>query len=83
MLCVNALQAAAAPEAAQQADGDGAEAVTDAMEVEDDAGPAVGWDDDIDDDDDLVSLQQQGWVSALMHYESPRWCSLGQNIVHR
>ncbi|BDA44913.1 probable chromosome segregation in meiosis protein 3 at N-terminal half [Coccomyxa sp. Obi] len=52
--------AAAAGEAAQQADGEGAEAATDAMEVEDDAGPAAEWDDD-DDDDELVALQQQGW----------------------
>ncbi|CAL8469344.1 g8885 [Coccomyxa elongata] len=50
-----------AAEAAQQADGEGAEAATDAMEVEDDAGPAAEWDDDVDDDDDLVALQQQGW----------------------
>lgn len=71
-LCVIAPQAAA--EAAQQADGEGPEAATDAMEIEDDAQPAAEWDDD-DDDDDLVALQQQGWVNASAHCENhARWC---------
>ena len=78
MWCVYSLQAA---EAAQQADGEGAEALTDAMEVEDDAGPAADWDDD-DDDDDLVALQQQGWVSALISRENrAKWHLLGQDML--
>lgn len=78
MWCVYSLQAA---EAAQQADGEGAEALTDAMEVENDAGPAADWDDD-DDDDDLVALQQQGWVSALICRENrAKWHLLGQDML--
>lgn len=42
-----------------------AEAASEPMEAEDDAGAAAEWDDD--DDDDLVALQQQGWVSAPIY----------------
>ncbi|KAK9908554.1 hypothetical protein WJX75_009640 [Coccomyxa subellipsoidea] len=51
--------AAAAAEAAPEAEGQVAEAASESMEAEDDAGAAAEWNDD--DDDDLVALQQQGW----------------------